>query len=156
MRDPRLRRAIYRDLGMLELVTPSVECGDRGTWLKRQDDTLRIWSLLQTRWLDVPIGRDVRSANPTWGAFSEAFESCLLGVSLHVGRRVNDRAGLESVVTEVFIENLDILASPLGEREKLDRLLAASDLLLAKRAPTWSDAGSRDRDVTIPGDVCDT
>jgi len=94
---------------------------------------LRIWSLLQTQWLDVPIGRDVSRANPTWGAFSEAFASCLLGVSLHVGRRVSDRTGLESVVTEVFIENLDVLASPLGEQEKLGRLLAAADLLIAKR-----------------------
>lgn len=124
--------------------------------MKPQDDTLRIWSLLQTQWLDVPIGRDVSCANPTWGAFSEVFESCLLGVSLHVGRRVNDRTGLESVVTEVFIENLDVLASPLGEQEKLVRLLAAADLLIAKRASTRGDADSRDRGVTISDGGCDT
>jgi hypothetical protein len=32
------------------------------------------WSLLQARWLDVPIGADVGQARPTWGAFSEGFE----------------------------------------------------------------------------------
>jgi hypothetical protein len=124
--------------------------------LKQQDDTLRIWSLLQTQWLDVPIGRSVSRANPTWGAFSEAFESCLLGVSLHVGRHVGDRTDLESVVTEVFIDNLDVLASPLGEQEKLVRLLAAADRLIVKRISIGSDAGSRDRDVTISNGECDS
>jgi hypothetical protein len=124
--------------------------------LKQQDDTLRIWSLLQTQWLDVPIGRDVHGVSPTWGSFSEAFESCLLGVSLHVGPRVNDRTGLASVVTEVFIENLGVLASPLGEPEKLGRLLAAADLLIARRASIRSDAGSRDRGVMSSDVACDT
>ena len=101
--------------------------------MNQQSDASGIWSLLQTRWLDVPVGRDVNRTNPTWGAFSEAFESCLLGVSLHASRRVSERTGLESVVTEAFISNLDVLASPLGEQEKLGRLLAAVDLLIAKR-----------------------
>jgi hypothetical protein len=51
-----------------------------------------------------------------------------------VARR-HDRAGLEGVVTQVLIENLDVLVSSLGEREKLRRLIAAADLLIARRAP---------------------
>jgi hypothetical protein len=101
------------------------------------------WSLLQTQWLDVPIGQDVNHANSTWGAFSEAFESCLLEVSSHVGQRSNDRAGLESVVTEVFVGNLDVLVSSLGNQEKVGRLLAAADRLMARRTSSGStDAGS--------------
>jgi hypothetical protein len=96
------------------------------------------WSLLQTHWLDVPIRQDATQANPTWGAFSEAFESCLLEVSLHVGQRSNDRAGLERVVTEVFVENLDVVVSSLGAQEKVGQLLAAADRLMARRSSSES------------------
>ena len=92
------------------------------------------WSLLQTQWLDVPIGADVGRASLTWGAFSEGFERCLRGVSLHVSQRVDDRRCLESVVTEVVVDNLHLLVSQLAEQEKLDRLRAAANLLLARRA----------------------
>jgi hypothetical protein len=53
---------------------------------------------------------------------------------LHVGPRVADREGLEGIVTEVVVENLHLIVSPLAEREKLDRLLVAADLLIARRA----------------------
>lgn len=90
------------------------------------------WSLLRTQWLDVPIGEAVGSGNPTWGAFSESFDACLRGVSCHVARCVGDRARLESIVTEVFVDNLDVLVSPLEKRDKLRRLLALADLLLER------------------------
>ena len=90
------------------------------------------WSLLKTQWLDVPIGADAGRACPTWRDFSEGFERCLRGVSLHVSRRVDDRTCLESVVTEVVVDNLHLIVSQLGEREKLDRLLAAADLVLVR------------------------
>ena len=92
------------------------------------------WSLLRAKWLDVPIAVDVGHGCPTWGAFSEGFERCLRDVSLHVGQRVTDRDGLEGVVTEVVVENLHLIVSQLGEREKRDQLLAAADLLIARRA----------------------
>jgi hypothetical protein len=92
------------------------------------------WSLLRAQWLDVPVVADVGQAFPTWGVFSEAFERCLRAVSLHVGPRIADREGLEGVVTEVVVENLHLLVSQLAEREKLDRLLVAADLLIARRA----------------------
>lgn len=90
------------------------------------------WSMLQTEWLDVPVGQDPGQANPTWMAFSESFDACLTGVSLHVARCVDDRARLESIVTEVFVGSLDILVSHLGDDEKLDRLLTAADLLIER------------------------
>ena len=92
------------------------------------------WSLLRTKWLDVPVAAGVGQQNPTWGMFSESFERCLRDVSLHVGPRVADREGLEGVVTEVVVENLHLLVSQLGEREKIDHLLLAADLLIARRA----------------------
>ena len=92
------------------------------------------WSLLQTQWLDVPVGLGVERTNPTWGAFSEDLGRCLEVVSAHVRRRVRDRACLEDVLTDVVVENLHLLVLPLGEREKLDRLLAAADLLITRRA----------------------
>jgi len=55
---------------------------------------------------------------------------------LHVGQRVFDREGLEAIGTEVVLENLHLLVSQLGKREKLDRLLRAADLLIARRAAT--------------------
>jgi hypothetical protein len=88
------------------------------------------WSLLQTQWLDVPIGEGAHDATLTWGAFSETFDACLRGVSLHVVRRVDDRARLECVVTQVLVDNLDVLVSQLADRDKLHRLLTAADLLL--------------------------
>jgi hypothetical protein len=91
------------------------------------------WSLLQAQWLDVPVGADVGQAVPNWATFSEGFERCLLAVSLHVGQRVADREGLEGVVTEVVVQNLHLLVSQLAEK-KLDRLLVAADLLIARRA----------------------
>lgn len=90
----------------------------------------RSWSLLETQWLDVPVGEDARYANLSWGAFAEAFDVCLQGVSAHVARRVDDQVRLGSVVTEVFTGNLDVLVSPLGNRDKLQRLLAAADRLI--------------------------
>jgi hypothetical protein len=106
------------------------------------------WSLLKTQWLEVPIGADAGRASPTWGAFSEGFERCLRGVSLHVSRRVGDRTCLESVVTEVVVDNLHLIVSQLGEREKLDRLLVAADLLIARRAAP----GLRETDGCAPGE----
>lgn len=92
------------------------------------------WSLLRAHWLDVPVAADVGQAGITWGAFSEGFERCLRAVSFHVGQRVTDREGLEGVVTAVVVENLHLIVSQLGEREKRDRLLVAADLLIARRA----------------------
>ncbi len=93
-----------------------------------------LWSLLQTQWLDVPIAGHPGHVKPTWGAFSEVFEDCLQGVYRHVSRRVGDRAGLQGIVTGVFVENLDVLVSQLGTQEKLRRLLLAADVLIARRA----------------------
>lgn len=92
------------------------------------------WSVLQTEWLDVPIGRGAGHANPTWMAFSESFDVCLRGVSLHVARCVEDRARLERIVTEVVVENLDILVSQLGDSDKLDRLLSEAERLIEREA----------------------
>ncbi len=86
--------------------------------------------MLQAEWLNVPIGQDAGRANPTWMAFSESFDVCLRGVFRHVARRVGDRASLESIVTEVFADNLDILVSHLSDCDKLARLLSAADLLI--------------------------
>jgi hypothetical protein len=91
------------------------------------------WSLLRAQWLDVPIAALDAHARPTWGAFSEVFLRCLQEVSSHVSQRVTDREVLEGVVTEVVVENLDLLVSRLGEREKCDRLLVVADLLIARR-----------------------
>jgi len=99
------------------------------------------WSLLQAQWLDVPVA-GVGQVRPTWADFVEGLERCLRDVSLHVGQRVTDREGLERVVTDVVVENLHLLVSKLGEREKRDRLLVAADLLIARRAvarPGYSD-----------------
>jgi hypothetical protein len=41
---------------------------------------------------------------------------------------------LEEVVTKVVVENLPLLVSPLGEREKIDRLLVAADLVIAQKS----------------------
>ena len=71
---------------------------------------------------------------PTWATFAERFERSLQVVSLHVGQRMTDREGLAGVVTRVVVENLHLLVSQLGEREKRDRLLEAADLLIARRA----------------------
>jgi len=90
--------------------------------------------VLQTQWLDVPIGRNPDHAELTWGAFSETLDTCLQGITLHVARCVNDRARLESVVTELFVGNLDVLVSPLADREKLRCLRTAADLMLERRA----------------------
>jgi hypothetical protein len=106
------------------------------------------WSLLQTQWLDVPIGANVGRASLTWGAFSEGFERCLRGVSLHVSQRVDDRRCLESVVTEVVVDNLHLLVSQLAEREKLDRLRVAANLLIARRAAP----GPHETDGCAPGE----
>jgi hypothetical protein len=54
--------------------------------------------------------------------------------SYHVVRCVDDRARLESIVTEVFVDNLDILVSHLGDCDKLDRLLSAADRLIERGA----------------------
>jgi hypothetical protein len=97
------------------------------------------WSLLQAQWLDLPIGAEGGYTPPTWGAFSEGFERCLRGLSLHVCGRVNNRECLEDVVTEVVVENLHLLVSQLGEGEKLDRLLVAADLLMT--SPARGDRG---------------
>jgi hypothetical protein len=107
------------------------------------------WSLLQTEWLDVPIGADC--VNLTWGTFSEGLESCLRDVSLHVSRRLKGHERLESVVTDVVVENLHLFVSQLGQREKLDRLLIAADRLIARgAAATARRTGSilEARDVT--------
>jgi hypothetical protein len=53
---------------------------------------------------------------------------------VHVSQWVDDRTSLESVVTEVVVDNLHLLVSQLGDREKLDRLFVAADLLIARRA----------------------
>jgi len=106
------------------------------------------WSLLQTQWLDVPISADVGRASLTCGAFSEGFERCLRGVSLHVSQRIDDRTCLESVVTEVVVDNLHLLVSQLAEREKLDRLRVAANLLIARRAAL----GARETDGCAPGE----
>ena len=90
------------------------------------------WSLLQTEWLAVPVGRTAGHATPTWMAFSESFDVCLRDVSRHVARAVDDRARVERIVTEVLVDNLDVLVSPLGDREKLGRLLTAADLLIGQ------------------------
>jgi hypothetical protein len=37
-------------------------------------------------------------------------------------------------VTEVVVQNIHLLVSQLPEKEKLDRLLVAADLLIARRA----------------------
>jgi hypothetical protein len=120
------------------------------------------WSLLRAKWLDVPIAADVGQACPTWATFAEGFERCLRDVSLHVGQRVTDREGLEGVVTEVVVENLHLLASQLGQREKLDRLLVAADLLIARRAagrPAYSgqqlecEYGRQERHDSHPADL---
>ena len=66
--------------------------------------------------------------------------SCLRDVSLHVGQRVTDREGLAEVVTQVVVENLHLLVSQLGEREKIGRVLLAADLLIERRAATQGDA----------------
>lgn len=105
------------------------------------------WSLLRTQWLDVPTGADAGHANLTWAAFSEVFEGCLQGVARHVGRRVDDRSSLEAVVTAVLVDNLDVLVSPLGEQERLGRLFAAADRLIARRAL----AGRRQSDGCVRG-----
>jgi len=99
------------------------------------------WSLLQTQWLDVPIRVGADHANPTWEAFSASFDVCLQGVHLHLARRVSDRAHLESAVTEVLVDHLDILVSQLGNQEKLRHLLAIADRLLESAFP-----GPRRRD----------
>jgi hypothetical protein len=106
------------------------------------------WSLLQAQWLDVPIGADVGRASLTWGAFSEGFERCLRGVSLHVSQRIDNRTCLASVVTEVVVGNLHVLVSQLGEREKLDSLRLAANLLLARRAAP----GPPETDGCAPGE----
>jgi hypothetical protein len=90
------------------------------------------WSVLRTPWLDIPTAKDPGQADLTWSALSETLESCLRGITLHVARCVDDRAQLESVVTEVFVGNLDLLVSHLGDREKLRCLSAAADLLLER------------------------
>jgi len=95
--------------------------------------------VLRTLWLDVPIGREPGHANPTWGALSETLEACLRGITLHVARRVDERARLESVVTEIFVGNLDLLVSHVGDQEKLRSLSAAADLLLERE--TSSEPG---------------
>jgi hypothetical protein len=92
------------------------------------------WSLLKARWLDLPISPEVAAASPSWESFSEGFERCLRGVSLHVSQRVDDLTSLESVVTQVVVDNLHLLVSPLGERQKLDRLFVAANQLIARRA----------------------
>jgi hypothetical protein len=96
------------------------------------------WSLLQAQWLDVPINKDTNHASPTWEVFSETFGVCLWGVSEHLSRRVDDRRRLESLVTRVLVDNLEVLASHDGDREKLHRLLTAADLLLDEEAPPES------------------
>jgi hypothetical protein len=103
---------------------------------------------LRTQWLDVPIAGHAGPVNLTWGAFSEIFESCLQGVHRYVGRRVDDLASLEGVVSAVLVENLDVLVSPLGEQAKLGRLFTAADLLIAQRA----SAGRRQTDGRVRGD----
>jgi len=42
---------------------------------------------------------------------------------------VGDRARLESVVTELFVDSLDVLVSDFGNREKLRCLSSEADLL---------------------------
>ena len=66
----------------------------------------------------------------------------------HVGQRVDDRTCLESVVTEVVVDNLHLLVSQLAEREKLDRLRVAANLLIARRAAS----GPRETDGCAPGE----
>jgi len=90
------------------------------------------WSLLKTQWLDVPIGKNADQVNLTWGDFSQRFDACLRGVSLHFARWVEDRARLESLVTEVLIDNLGILVSDLGESDLLRSLCEAADRLLER------------------------
>jgi hypothetical protein len=63
----------------------------------------------------------------------------LRSARLEQGREVRvepvDRARMESVVTKVFVDNLDVLVSDDGDREKLRRLAAAADLLLEGEPP---------------------
>lgn len=99
------------------------------------------WSLLRTRWLDVPVSAEIGHASLSWGAFSEGLERSLEGLSRHLRGRVRDRECLEGVVTEVIVGNLQLLVSPLGERAKLERLIAAADRVVARR--TARGRGSR-------------
>lgn len=91
------------------------------------------WSLLQTQWLDIPIGRRVSHDDLTWGAFSESFDGYLHAVSRYVSRGVKDGADVAGIVTEVLVENLAVLVAPIGDPEKLRRLLCAADLLIDRR-----------------------
>jgi hypothetical protein len=103
------------------------------------------WSVLQAEWFDVPIRQDAGHATPTWMAFSVSFDVCLRGVLRHVARCADDRAKLESIVTEVFAENLDILVSCMGDCDKLARLLSAADLLIERGAGPGRERGIRAR-----------
>jgi hypothetical protein len=51
-------------------------------------------------------------------------------------------------VTEVVVDNLYLLVSQLAEREKLDRLREAANLLIARRAAP----GLRETDGCAPGE----
>jgi hypothetical protein len=97
------------------------------------------WSVLQTPCLDIPTRKDPGHTSLTWGALSESLEFCLLGITLHVAQCVDDRAHLESIVTEIFVGNLDLLVSHLGDREKLRSLTTAADLLLERGPPPSPD-----------------
>jgi len=153
---PHLRRSIYPDLGILPTFSTSV-CslsiseGGGVDAAKRRKAAKPVrsltaaarrvpWSLLQTKWLDLPIVADVGQTCSTWATFAEGFERCLRVVSSHVGQRVTDREGLAEVVTQVVVENLHLLVSQLGEREKIGRVLLAADLLIERRAATQGDA----------------
>jgi hypothetical protein len=92
------------------------------------------WSLLNTAWLDVPIGTDAGGGSATWGDFCQSFDACLHTVSIRFARRVDDRAHLERLVTAVLVDNLGILASKLGESDKIQSICQAADRLLVPLA----------------------
>jgi CheY-like chemotaxis protein len=62
--------------------------------------------------------------------FSAAFDRCFTRVYAYVGRRVSDGASCEGVVSQVLLENLDLLVERGDEQQEVRQLKAASDRLI--------------------------
>jgi hypothetical protein len=71
------------------------------------------------------------TATMTQQEFSAGFDRCFARVWAYVSRRVHDRESCERIVREVLTGNLDLLVHPVGERQELSQLKAASDRLIA-------------------------
>lgn len=77
------------------------------------------------------LGEETPTAPMLRATFSEAFERCFGRVYAYVSQRLDDRQGLERIVSEVLAANLDLLIERRGEAQEACRLKASADRLIA-------------------------